>query len=365
MTRSRSDSSVTVASRPVGWIISAQDDLVWFIGSAAAGYLFWALWHYLHVPLVYLVGVWATVFDETHGYATWSRTVIDREERARRGGLLWKSFVFFLVFGPILILLHLGDVLEFVTLLWGYFHIYRQHYGFMMMYKKKNGDSDQRDLKLDKLFFTVAYYYPFLTYPLYSKEAMEEVPFTAPPFLWNLWGWLLLIVTLGVTLIYLARQFQKWRQGLSINWPKQMLFLAAIPVNLFIFRTHLPIVGVYAAVTIFHNIQYHRLVWFYNRNKYGGPSGVAEGARRFGLAALANRNLWFYAAFAMVYAGVFDFLPRFILPPFTGPEGANLRNQLLFSFFAAPGLLHYWLDSKIWKVGHDAEVREYLQLNAA
>ena len=31
----------------------------------------------------------------------------------------------------------------------------------------------------------------------------------------------------------------------------------------------MPLLGVYAAVTIFHNVQYHRLVWFYNQNKYG------------------------------------------------------------------------------------------------
>lgn len=68
------------------WIVSACDDLVWFIGSAAAGYLFWALWRYSQIPLAWLVAAWAVIFDETHGYATWSRTVLDSEERARRVG---------------------------------------------------------------------------------------------------------------------------------------------------------------------------------------------------------------------------------------------------------------------------------------
>ncbi|MBZ5554169.1 MAG: hypothetical protein LAO21_15740 [Acidobacteriia bacterium] len=90
------------------------------------------------------------------------------------------------------------------------------------------------------------------------------------------------------------------------------------------------------------------------------PSSTVRNA----LVALANRNLVFYAAFAFLYASLFDVLPRFILPPWPGPQEANLRNQLLFSIFAAPGLLHYWLDSKIWKVGHDPEVRRYLQIDA-
>lgn len=190
--------AASVETKAARWIINAPEDLVWFIGSAAAGYAFWALWHYTHIPLAWLVAVWAVFFDETHGYATWSRTVIDREERARRGRMFWKSFLFFFAFGPVLILLHLGDVLEFITLLWGYFHIYRQHYGFLMMYKKKNGDFDKLDLKLDRVFFTGAFYYPFLTYPLYSKEALSEVPFTLPPYLWRLWGQILLAAILAI-----------------------------------------------------------------------------------------------------------------------------------------------------------------------
>jgi len=46
--------------------------------------------------------------------------------------------VFFFAVGPVLILLHLGDWLELATELLGYYHIFKQHYGFMMMYKKKN-----------------------------------------------------------------------------------------------------------------------------------------------------------------------------------------------------------------------------------
>ena len=38
------------------------------------------------------------------------------------------------------------------------------------------------------------------------------------------------------------------------------------------------------------------------------------------------------------------------------------RNQIIFSFFAAPGLLHYWIDGHIWKVRSDPELKTYLQL---
>ncbi len=176
-------SALGVQARPgSSWIISDRTDLLWFtVGGAAAGYAFWALWRYSQVPLLLLVAIWAVVFDETHGFATISRTYFDAQERARRGRWLWASLAFFVALGPVLILLHLGEWLEFLTILWGYFHIYRQHYGFMMMYKKKNHDFAKEDMRLDKIFFTAAFYYPFLTFPLHSKEAAELVPFPILP----------------------------------------------------------------------------------------------------------------------------------------------------------------------------------------
>ncbi|MGH9358295.1 MAG: hypothetical protein ACRD1O_03870 [Terriglobia bacterium] len=50
------------------------------------------------------------------------------------------------------------------------------------------------------------------------------------------------------------------------------------------------------------------------------------------------------------------------MKPSIGAASVNLRNQLIFSLFATPGLLHYWIDGHIWKVRHDTELREYLQL---
>ena len=162
-----------------------------------------------------------------------------------------------------------------------------------------------------------------------------------------------------VTLVYLARQVQKWRQGLSLNWPKQILFASAIPVNYLLFRSGMPLLGVYAAATIYHNVQYHRLVWFYNQNKYAQP---AEKAEKYGLATLVNSRWLTYVAAAALYAIVFDVVPRFVLHDGVGLMNIGTRNQIIFSFFAAPGLLHYWVDGHIWKVRGDPELRTYLHL---
>lgn len=342
------------------WIVSVRDDLFWFtLGGAAFGYLFWGLWRFAHVPLILLVAVWATVFDETHGFATLSRTYFDAQERQRRGRWLWGSLAFFVAIGPIMILLHLGEVLELATVLWGYYHVFKQHYGFMMMYKKKNRDFNPEDMKLDKIFFAAAFYYPLLTYPLHSKEAAAMLPFPIIPRWVPLYENSLLFLLILITLAYAVRQARKWRQGLALDWPKQILLASAIPVNFLLFRSGMPLLGVYAAVTIYHNVQYHRLVWFYNRNKYGQD---AVGERKYGLATLISGRWLTYVAAAAVYAIVFDVVPRFVLKDGVGLMNVGTRNEIIFSFFAAPGLLHYWVDGHIWKVRSDPDLKTYLQL---
>lgn len=356
-----------------GWIISERTDLVWFtVGGVAAAYIFWALWRFTHVPLLLLVAIWAIVFDETHGFATISRTYFDAEERAKRGRWLWGSLAFFLLIGPAMILarFHIGgfefdggDWLELATELWGYYHIFKQHYGFMMLYKTKNRDFAPVDMRLDKLFFAAAFYFPFLTYPLHDREAAELLPFPILPRPAAIFEDALLFALILVTLVYVARQVKKWREGLPLNWPKQILLAAAIPINFLLFRSGMPLLGVYAAVTIFHNIQYHRLVWFYNQNKYGPQGDDQPGrARQYGLATLINSRWLFYVAAAALYAIVFDVVPRFVLKDGVGLMNIGTRNEVIFSFFAAPGLLHYWIDGHIWKVRSDPAVREYLQL---
>ncbi len=195
-----------------------------------------------------------------------------------------------------------------------------------------------------------------------TREAAGLLPFPIPARLGNVLENVLLLLLILIGLVYGARQVEKWRQGVSLNRPKQILFAAAIPINFLLFRSAMPLLGVYAAATIYHNIQYHRLVWFYNQNKYGREAGQG---RKYGLATLVSSRWLAYAACAALHAIVFDAVPRFILRPHIGDIDATTRHQIIFSFFAAPGLLHYWIDGHIWKVRSDPELRAHLQLDQA
>src|SRR3954463_1749147 len=167
----------TTESRAVTmrWLIGAREDLVWFIGSVASSYALYALYVGGGVPLVPMVIAWAVLIDAPHVFATFSRTYFDREERRSRARLLWWSLLFFAA-GPVFVLAGLGFAFFFVAALWAYYHLVKQHYGFMVLYKKKNGDLDAADNFLDRLLLMFAFNYPFVAFIAKVPAAMTRVP---------------------------------------------------------------------------------------------------------------------------------------------------------------------------------------------
>src|SRR5918998_4716462 len=157
------------------WIISGRDDLVWFIGSVASSYALFALYVSGLLPLVPMVAAWAILIDAPHVFGTFSRTYFDRTERRSRKRLLWGSLLFFIV-GPVMVLAGLGLVFFFLAALWAYYHLVKQHYGFMVLYKKKNADLAPADNALDRVFLLLAFSYPFVWFVARDPEAMARVP---------------------------------------------------------------------------------------------------------------------------------------------------------------------------------------------
>src|ERR1039458_1433689 len=94
-------------------------------------------------------------------------------------------------------------------------------------------------------------------------------------------------------------------------------------------------------VTIVHNLQYHALVWFHNRNRYAGKT-------------VLSRSLGAYIAAALLFSACYR-IPGFQL---------GQVSHLAFGFFCGFGLPHYYPDSRIWRVRHDPGLREALRLVA-
>src|SRR5437588_9847312 len=159
----------------LGWIINAREDLIWFIGSVAASYALLILYVTGILPLIPMVAGWAILIDVPHVFGTFSRTYFDASEWKARKRLMLGSLLFFLV-GPTMVLLGAGFTFFFIAALWAYYHLVKQHYGFMVLYKKKNNDLAPVDNALDRLLLMFAFNYPFVAFIASDPAAMSRVP---------------------------------------------------------------------------------------------------------------------------------------------------------------------------------------------
>jgi len=385
------------------WIISARDDLVWFVGSVASSYALLILYVSGMLPLVPMVALWAILIDAPHVFGTFSRTYFDRTERQGRARLLWGSLLFFAV-GPIMVLAGAGLVFFFLAALWAYYHLVKQHYGFMVLYKKKNDDLASVDNALDRLLLLFAFNYPFVAFVAADAEAMARVPVALQSGVTTLAA-ILLIATIALAIVWVGRQLQRAVMGAPLNVPKYLLLAAAIPMHWIVLLTPMPHkpIAIVAILTIYHNLQYHRLIWFHNKKYSAGSAGILPATTRrslvetndgtlperhslsaldggkaataaapldlrekFGAAELISRRLLFYIAFGilfgLIYQGPRQFLGYTSLRNDVGGVAHSLPTQLGISFLWGYAFIHYYLDSKIWRVRRDPSVGKALNM---
>jgi len=348
------------------WIISGRDDLVWFIGSVLTSYALLVLYVSGILPLVPMAALWAIFIDAPHVFGTFSRTYFDRTERQSRGRLLWGSLLFFAV-GPLMVFVGAGFLFFFVAALWAYYHLVKQHYGFMVLYKKKNNDLARIDNALDRLLLLFAFNYPFVAFIAQDPEAMARVPAALRGGV-NSVALLLLVGTIALAVIWLARQIQRAVVGEALNVPKYMLLAAAIPMHWIVLLTPMPHkpIAIVAILTIYHNFQYHRLIWFHNK-KYKAAGGIERSRSKYGAAEVISRRLLFYIGFGILFGLIYQG-PRQFLGYLSYKNGAASLNdisfatQLAISFLWGYAFIHYYLDSKIWRVRRDPNVGKALNM---
>src|SRR6266511_1674415 len=220
------------------WIISARDDLIWLIGSVSSSYLLLILYVKGILPLVPMVALWAILIDAPHVFGTFSRTYFDRTERKNRGRLLWGSLLFFVV-GPMMVFAGAALIFFFVAALWAYYHLVKQHYGFMVLYKKKNNDLAPVDNALDRQLLMFSFNYPFVAFIANYPAAMARVPTILRSGV-NGFAILLLIGTIVLGVAWLGRQIQRAALRQTLNGPKYLLLAAAIPMHWIALLTPMP-----------------------------------------------------------------------------------------------------------------------------
>jgi hypothetical protein len=359
--------------------------LLWYISACITGYILIYLNVGFGVSALFLLWFWIVTVDGPHVFGTLSRTFLDREEWKSRRKLFLISLLWFLP-GPLMLF---GGVLLnnpfpfflFIVFaqLWAYWHVVRQHYGFLTLYQKKNGEASGKTNPIDYWMFYILMLAPFISFLLRNPEARSLLGLSASITNVEHIAIFLLHAVIAVTLIfYVAKEVRLVQQGKPWNLPKNLFLLACMPLHLFLFlhpyiSTHVDVRMVSVFVTYYHNIQYHGIIWFYNRNRY---SADYQG-ERYGWASKVSRSfLTYYAAgilFTLAYRYPNWFFMGLSVPFSPGPNSissfalgphftvADLAYVLWWGF----ALNHYYLDQNIWKLSKDRKLSTDLKIDSA
>jgi hypothetical protein len=337
--------SQPIGMRPAGtsWIISRRDDLLWFIGPAAISYLALGLMA-AGFPITPIYLTWFLAVDGPHVMGTVTRTYMDKRERKRLGLFLWIIVPFCLI-GPLMVWAGQASLFYLFAVCWQHYHIAKQHMGFMMLWKAKNKERDPLDLKLDRWFMLSSTVLPLALFVIKTRL----MAFQAVQFL----GWAATAAYAVFALIWVARQLQKFRAGLPLNAPKLMLLAVLVPLQwiAFLYAASFGADGILRAgitLGLFHSFQYHRLMWFHNKNRYSVP----QAKEQYGMAAFFAKSLGNYVIIALALHFALNVLPQAYFPAVQWLQAA---------IWGMP-FTHYMLDSKIWRVRGDKELAAALHI---
>jgi len=337
-------------SRPnagASWIISRRDDIVWFIGPALISYLALGLLA-AGVPLTPIYLTWFLAIDGPHVMATVTRTYLDKSERQRLGWFLW-TIVPLCCIGPVMVWAGQGSLFYLFAVCWQHYHIAKQHLGFMMLWKSKNKERDAFDLRLDRRFMLISTVLPLALFVM--KTRLMVVQRLSQPLAYVEWA---IVAAWGIfALYYILHQLKKMRAGLPMNPPKLALFAVLVPLQwiAFYYAASFGPDGILRAgitLGLFHSLQYHRLMWFHNRNRYSSPGA----SQKYGLAAYFARDLGYYILIAGGLHFALNVLPSAYFPAVQWLQAA---------IWGIP-FTHYLLDSKIWRVRGDKELAAALRM---
>jgi len=229
--------------------------------------------------------------------------------------------------------------------MWAYYHIAKQHYGFMMLYKKKNEDLLLADNRIDRWFLWASLMYPFVRYMLRVPEARDMWPVSPTSWIAQPIEIGALVVMVIMVAVFGVRTVINVKQRRPLDLPKLLFLAAIIPMHWFVLMGSLPPSVMVPILTISHNIQYHRLIWFHNRNKYAN-----DRLGRYGVASRISRNVLTYYLVGVLFAA------------YRLPNAFYGDSDLLVGMLWGFSLVHYYLDGKIWHVRNNPELIDALRL---
>jgi NAD(P)H-flavin reductase len=390
------------------WVISKNKDLLFLIGGCSMSFLLLfadqlirrVYPHVTHRMPTIIFWVWSYFIDAPHIYGTIVRTYCDKQEWQTRPytllfGVLWYflgAFVslFSYYINSFVPLISYNILLAF----WSYWHVTRQHYGMLIIYKYKNNDFDVTiDNILDSMVLYLGLLLPYFSFIINSKLIRRMFQLNSSIGYWSLmssrvcWTLYILIIT-----VYTLRQIYMYTRHRSINIPKLLFLIACLSVSLSVLNPwismYFDFITVIPIIVSFHDIQYHALLDFYCKNRYHSSG---RDPSWFGPASFLSKYfiLYYIGGIIIAYAfriltcnsGPWGYRPQFCdnsvfwsrsfpLRPSRKQQPQQALDMMRFLRHVVDGIVtsasvhHYWLDGIIWKTRHNHELLKNLNIDS-
>jgi Tfp pilus assembly protein PilF len=234
-------------------------------------------------------------------------------------------------------------VVLLLALLWGQWHWMMQIYGFARIYDAKAQPGARTPAWLDRticlMWFGMCVFVLNQDLPSYVTSFYQSGGPRIPPdvFTWFIRSWL--AVTVVVTVVYVVQTATSIRQGLAPN-PLKFVFIAVTFMYLRFTAgvVERPLMGL-ALFESWHDVQYLAIVWMFNLNR-ARQTVEAGPFIRFLFRPRAALVLVYVAA-CLAFGSLTHAWALF--------EHERLV-RVVVSLVTATGMLHYYMDSFIWRI---------------
>lgn len=346
------------------WIRRRSFDLVFFFGGALLALFALGVAVAFRSSIVFLAWIWILMFDGPHMMALYTRTYLDPNARRERRPLLMGSLAVFLI-GPACLAVALASrsdapFLAFLGLasIYGYYHVVRQHYGFIALYRAKSKEPVTRaSYAIDKGALYLGMWLPWIgflvAHPIGrglrgSTGEITTVESNA--------GTALFVAWIVVLVAYAARWLRTRTGGLKapylllVTGVHGLLYFVAArfePVYSLAKNTDQQLLLMTVMGGMLHSAQYIGIVWLYNEK---------HNAARFPTLAKYLGACVAFSAFYFVLAALTAVYPAFAWLEDEKAFGVVPVSRLALCVFWGIALHHYVVDQYIWRIKRDPAV---------
>lgn len=284
--------------------------------------------------------LYAVTLDTPHALATLFRVYADKQEfrRLRTLYLLLPIATWILLFAAAWA--NNGLLFRAVSYL-NIFHFIRQQYGWMRLTRHKAGESDKQEAFLDAIAIYAATLVPVLWWHATPTEEGWLYPGDLVFFLPPVAATLTHSIFLGVSLVYLSWQFQKLLKGEAINHAKLLVWgstvlawYGGIVWNLARERSFL--------LDFLHALPYLVLVFHFGKKR----------------ASPFRHPILFQSSLILFALGIWFLGAR------EGDPAPGLTTALVSATVLLFPVLHYLMDTWLWRTSKKTEVAQVLELKA-